>query len=72
MSCPKCYVLSEAVCSNDCGTYVCNKHGDYHENMDGKLRMGHSLICGNFKLMEIFRDRKRKLQEKLDGDKYKC
>ena len=78
MSCPKCkngVVQSDmtVICSNDCGTIYCSLHGAYYENMSGKIKMGHSPICGNFEKMEKYTEKKNKEKLiELDSDKYKC
>jgi D-lyxose ketol-isomerase len=73
MSCPKCGKESDVICSNDCGTNICPEHRDYHEDDDGKYKMGHALRCGNFKKMDKYWEKKKKEAEKeLASDKYKC
>lgn len=73
MSCPKCGKESEVICNNDCGTYICPEHGDYHEKEIGIYKMDHASRCGNFKKMERYwNDKKKLLEKELTSDKYKC
>lgn len=73
MSCPDCGINSIVYCNNDCGSKICEKHGDYHEDDDGKYKKGHADRCGDFKKTKKYLKKKEKiLNEELASDKYKC